>query len=83
MLALNHLSMRHPVRLLRDEARAILPGTVLPRDFDTIEVPLPERGEPVLLRWDDAQAAAGASTASAASAASPTSATEAGTQNSS
>jgi ribonuclease Z len=52
LLALNHLSMRHPVRLLRDEARAIMPRTVLPRDFDSIEIPLPERGEPSLVRWD-------------------------------
>jgi ribonuclease Z len=58
LLALNHLSTRHPVRLLREEARAILPGTVLPRDFDTIEIPLPERGAPELVRWEDAQAAA-------------------------
>jgi ribonuclease Z len=60
LLALNHLSTRHPVRQLRDEARAILPGTVLPRDFDTIEVPLPERGAPELVRWEEAQAAAAA-----------------------
>jgi ribonuclease Z len=69
LLALNHLSTRHPVRLLRDEARAILPGTVLPRDFDTIEVPLPERGAPELVRWEDAQAAAAASAAAAQEAA--------------
>jgi ribonuclease Z len=53
LLALNHLSTRHPVGLLRDEARAVLPETVLPRDFDTIEIPLPERGEPSLVRWAD------------------------------
>ncbi len=58
LLALNHLSMRQPVGLLRDEARAVLPGTVLPRDFDTIEVPLPERGEPALVRWPAAPARA-------------------------
>jgi ribonuclease Z len=52
LLALTHLSTRHPVGLLRDEARAILPETVLPRDFDTIEIPLPERGGPALVRWD-------------------------------
>jgi ribonuclease Z len=52
LLALNHLSMRHPAGLLRDEARAIMPRTVLPRDFDSIEIPLPERGEPALVRWD-------------------------------
>jgi ribonuclease Z len=53
LLALNHVSMRHPIGLLRDEARAIFPATVIPRDFDTIEVPLPERGEPMLVRWSD------------------------------
>jgi ribonuclease Z len=51
MLALNHFSTRYPVGLLRDEARAIFPRTVLPRDFDTIDVPFPERGEPELVRW--------------------------------
>jgi ribonuclease Z len=53
ILALNHFSTRYPVGVLRDEARAIFPATVLPRDFDTIEVPLTERGEPELVRWDD------------------------------
>jgi ribonuclease Z len=65
LLALNHLSTRHPGSLLRDEARAILPGTVLPRDFDTIEIPLPERGEPELVRWDDARASGAAAGAAA------------------
>ena len=52
MLALTHLSTRHPVQLLRDEARAIFDNTLLPRDFDTIEIPFSERGEPVLVRWE-------------------------------
>jgi hypothetical protein len=26
---------------------------VLPRDFDTIEIPFPERGAPELTRWED------------------------------
>jgi ribonuclease Z len=56
-LALVHFSTRYPVGVLRDEARAIFPNTVLPRDFDTIEVPFPERGEPELVRWEDRQAA--------------------------
>ena len=64
MLALNHVSTRHPVRVLRDEARAIFPATVVPRDFDTIEVPFPERGEPELVRWDG-RAAPEATTAQA------------------
>ena len=53
LLALNHLSIRYPARLLRDEAREIFPNTVLPRDFDSIEIPFAERGEPELLRWSD------------------------------
>jgi ribonuclease Z len=53
MLALTHLSSRYPPSVLRDEARAVFPATVLPRDFDTIEIPLPERGEPQLTRWED------------------------------
>lgn len=51
MLALVHFSTRYPVGMLRDEARAIFPRTVVPRDFDSIEVPFPERGEPELVRW--------------------------------
>jgi ribonuclease Z len=54
-LALTHFSIRYPVRVLRDEARAIFENTVLPRDFDTIEVPFPERGDPVLHRWADGE----------------------------
>jgi ribonuclease Z len=52
MLALTHFSTRYPVGVLRDEARAIFAQTVLPRDFDSIEIPFPERGEPELVRWD-------------------------------
>ena len=26
--------------------------TEVPRDFDTIDLPLPERGAPELVRWD-------------------------------
>jgi ribonuclease Z len=58
MLALTHVSTRHPLGLLRDEARAEFPGTVIPRDFDTIEVPFAERGVPTLIRWDATSAAA-------------------------
>ena len=52
-LALNHFSTRYAVSQLRDEARAVFPRTLLPRDFDTIEIPFPERGEPELVRWGD------------------------------
>jgi ribonuclease Z len=53
MLALTHFSTRYAPSVLRDEARAIFPATVVPRDFDTIEIPFPERGEPTLVRWED------------------------------
>jgi ribonuclease Z len=52
MLALTHFSTRYSPSVLRDEARAIFKSTVLPRDFDTIEIPFAERGEPELIRWD-------------------------------
>jgi ribonuclease Z len=53
LLALTHFSTRYPPSVLRDEASAIFPATVLPRDFDAIEIPFPERGTPELLRWHD------------------------------
>ncbi len=46
MLALTHLSARYPVQQVRDEARAEFEPTVIPDDFDMIELPLPERGDP-------------------------------------
>ena len=54
MLALTHVSTRYAGHEVRDEARATFPATQLPRDFDTIEVPFAEKGEPILLRWDRA-----------------------------
>src|SRR5918992_79438 len=50
LLALTHLSTRYFPRELRDEARATFPNTVVPRDFDEIAVPFPERGEPALAK---------------------------------
>jgi ribonuclease Z len=52
LLALVHLSTRYGGREIREEARAIFPQTVVPRDFDAIEIPFPERGAPELVRWD-------------------------------
>ena len=46
MLALVHLSTRYFARDVRDEARATFANTVVPRDFDAVELPFPERGEP-------------------------------------
>jgi ribonuclease Z len=44
LLALTHLSSRHSWHELRDEARAVFPQTIVPRDFDTLMVPYPEKG---------------------------------------
>jgi ribonuclease Z len=52
LLALTHVSTRYLGRELLDEARAVFPGTVLPRDFDAIEVPLAEKGAPELVRFE-------------------------------
>ncbi len=53
LLALTHLSPRHPAGELRAEAREVFDNTVVPRDFDRVEVPFPERGEPVHVREGD------------------------------
>jgi ribonuclease Z len=50
LLALTHLSSRYGGREIRDEAREVFPGTVVPRDFDAIEVPFAEKGPPELVR---------------------------------
>jgi len=50
LLALTHISTRHPAREILAEARSEFPAAVLPRDFDSIDVPLAERGEPHLVK---------------------------------
>jgi ribonuclease Z len=50
MLALTHISPRYGGKEVRDEARAVFENTVVPRDFDRIELPFPERGEPALVK---------------------------------
>jgi ribonuclease Z len=50
MLALTHISPRYRGKEVRDEARAAFDNTVVPRDFDRIEIPFPERGEPGLVK---------------------------------
>jgi len=49
MLALVHISSRYHVGKALEEAREAFPNTVAPRDFDTVEIPFPERGEPTLV----------------------------------
>ena len=57
MLALTHLSTRYTGGQIRREARSLFEQTVVPRDFDWIEVPLAERGQPRLVRADGEQEA--------------------------
>jgi ribonuclease Z len=56
MLALVHVSGRYSGGELRDEARAVFAATEVPRDFDAIEVPFPERSGPRLVRWSERRA---------------------------
>jgi ribonuclease Z len=49
MLALVHISSRYHVGTVLDEARDVFEPCVAPRDFDAIEIPFPERGEPALV----------------------------------
>jgi ribonuclease Z len=53
MLALTHISPRYSGGQVRDEARTAFENTIVPRDFDTVEIPFPERGEPVHIRASD------------------------------
>jgi ribonuclease Z len=55
LLALTHLSTRYPVGVLVDEARDVFAETIVPRDFDTIEIPFGERGGPELVRFGERQ----------------------------
>ena len=52
LLALTHLSTRYFPREIRDEARTVFENTVVPRDFDEIVVPFPERGDPELVKGE-------------------------------
>jgi ribonuclease Z len=49
LLALVHVSSRYDVGAVLDEAREVFPDAVAPRDFDVVEIPFPERGEPRLI----------------------------------
>ena len=49
MLALTHISTRVHPREVKAEARGVFAGTVVPRDFDQVEIPFRERGVPRLV----------------------------------
>jgi ribonuclease Z len=50
LLALTHLSPRYSGGEVRDEARAVFERTIVPQDFDRVELPFPERGKPEHVR---------------------------------
>ena len=58
LLALTHISSRYFGGEVAEEARQIFPDTVVPRDFDVVEIPFPERGAPVLVPRGATRAAA-------------------------
>jgi len=49
MLAIVHVSSRYNVGAVLAEAREAMPEAIAPRDFDLVEIPLPERGGPRLV----------------------------------
>jgi ribonuclease Z len=53
MLALTHISPRYSGGQVREEAQQAFQNVIVPRDFDRVEIPLPERGEPVHVRASD------------------------------
>ena len=50
LLALTHLSNRYFGGEIAREAREIFPETVVPRDFDVVDLPYAERGAPQLVK---------------------------------
>jgi ribonuclease Z len=49
LLALVHISSRYHVGKVLEEAREVFAPTVAPRDFDLVDIPFPERGDPELI----------------------------------
>ena len=49
LLALTHLSTRYGGHEIREEAQLTFERTIVPRDFDIVEIPFPEKGPPVLV----------------------------------
>jgi len=50
LLALTHLSPRYFGPEIAREAREVFANTVVPRDFDVVEIPFQERGDPRLVK---------------------------------
>ena len=52
LLALTHVSPRYTGAEVREEARSVFERTIVPHDFDRVEIPFPERGKPLHHRGD-------------------------------
>ena len=50
LLALTHISSRYFGGDVEREAREVFADTVVPRDFDVVDIPFPERGPPELVK---------------------------------
>jgi ribonuclease Z len=50
LLALTHVSTRYFGHQVVEEASQVFAATVVPRDFDLVTIPFPERGDPELVR---------------------------------
>lgn len=50
LLALVHISSRYHVGKVLDEAKEVFGSTVAPRDFDLVELPFLEKGDPELIK---------------------------------
>jgi ribonuclease Z len=53
LLALTHVSTRYGGGEVREEARQAFERVIVPRDFDSVEIPFPERGEPIHVRAEE------------------------------
>ena len=53
MLALTHISPRYRAARCATRRARSFENTIVPRDFDRVEIPFPERGEPVHVRASD------------------------------
>jgi ribonuclease Z len=49
LLALVHISSRYHVGTVLEDVRNLFESTIAPRDFDIVEIPFPERGDPILV----------------------------------
>lgn len=53
LLVITHVAARVHGGELEREAQAVFANTIVARDFDEVEVPLPDRGDPVHITWSE------------------------------